>query len=1426
MMTRLFFALLLLVLTGVSERAFGQSPGCMSIASVANATNPAFSVNPNGVLVIPVVFHVIYNVNDATVGQGSNISDAQVQSALQMMNDAYRNTSGLGVDMEIEFCLAKVKPDGSFTNGIDRINGQSYPSYPIILEGITSSLTALDIAFYNMYSWDPSKYLNIWIAQDIRIKFANGNYNDPVSLKLFGSSIIPEVHTAYLYSSRDGIWIRNDEVGNIGTAYNTASGWLVHEIGHWLNLKHLVEGTPCFEVDGFADTPAYSAGSLSAAIQGGLTCGQSFTDPACNITFVPDNYMIGYVPQEFDACFARFTPEQKQYARLSVANLRPDVYFIKGDLANSICGCQDVGNITTPYSFTGTFNIGYNQTNSLFTPFDINYTTLQNWNPPSHIANYISVAAPGVIGLNNENVGSGGVGDANNASFFDIISTSLIQTYIMEGDRLELGAQTQLLIGDPNYGRTGNFEIGCSGLLDLAAGSSTSLFNNSTIIVKATGSLIIRAGATVTLNNNSKIIVENGGYICIENGAIINLPGQQNVIAISPNSLQGVNPLFQLMPNCSFSGPINGLGAITCYGGDYSISSGIVINNGGTTIWNSSERVKGQIFITNNSTLIIRGNSTVIQFADSREVGETTGIIVDRGSRLIIEDGAVLQGDVICNGMWDGIQVWGTRSAPQLPFSSGNQGQIIMRTGATIRDAYEGIKVFRADVNGNVDWNFTGGIVSASDANFINCGRGVNFLSYRNGVLSNASYFRNCLFETNAQLNKPGESPVAGVSMYDVKGIRFNGCVFRNTATSVYSAPQRGVGIVSADASYYVDDNCSSLINPCPQNSVTHTRFENLFYGIYAADAIPFNPISIQNAEFIGNTRGVLLRGVDYATIVGNTFDVGRVEVLNNVTYDPYGLYLEFCSGYKVESNVFTTTVTNNSGTVGMAVYFSGPQTNRIYNNTFDNLYVGTLVMENNGDNISQSGLEIKCNDYGLQNVNVYDVALTDNGTIRPSQGNNFSQTGPAGNRFSHSCTGTAYDNDFSAPTSPFNILYIHNPDFITTPLCYSNSTISNQVAVSFPFNKPTSCPPPFENCDAPCLKQRMIASSSAKSGLQQQIDGGQTAQLVQLVNTGSSGQIQTGLLQYSPYLSDQVLLAVVYRSQPLPSGIIRNILIANSPLSDSVVVAVQALSLPTGIRNQINAAQTGVSARDIVLANINGYQADFDLAQSELIRFYLQDTTSGAAMDSVLTLLKMGSGAGTFDQQISFLVFQGQYAAALHILDSLDATGYNNNFCKLQRYLIVLKLDVNDCFKLKQDGALANQVEAVAQDCCDKSGCANAQALLTLVLSQRFDERIVFPTANNTRTSAEPNVNVYFLNVYPNPADQFIQIILPDETVGNVALTVSDVTGREVYTYQHSVGNTNVIGLDVGHLAEGLYTITMVTNDGKRYVERLVIKH
>ena len=74
---------------------------------------------------IPVVFHVMH------YDQGDNISEAQILSALQILNEDMRRTNpdtgnlralfkGVAADMEVEFVLANKGPNGECTNGINR----------------------------------------------------------------------------------------------------------------------------------------------------------------------------------------------------------------------------------------------------------------------------------------------------------------------------------------------------------------------------------------------------------------------------------------------------------------------------------------------------------------------------------------------------------------------------------------------------------------------------------------------------------------------------------------------------------------------------------------------------------------------------------------------------------------------------------------------------------------------------------------------------------------------------------------------------------------------------------------------------------------------------------------------------------------------------------------------------------------------------------------------------------------------------------------------------------------------------------------------------------------------------------------------------------------------------------------------------------
>ena len=74
----------------------------------------------HGIYIIPVVIHIIHD------GGTENISEAQVQSQIQILNEDFgklpgTNGDGNGVDTEVRFCLAKKDPNGNCTNGIVRI---------------------------------------------------------------------------------------------------------------------------------------------------------------------------------------------------------------------------------------------------------------------------------------------------------------------------------------------------------------------------------------------------------------------------------------------------------------------------------------------------------------------------------------------------------------------------------------------------------------------------------------------------------------------------------------------------------------------------------------------------------------------------------------------------------------------------------------------------------------------------------------------------------------------------------------------------------------------------------------------------------------------------------------------------------------------------------------------------------------------------------------------------------------------------------------------------------------------------------------------------------------------------------------------------------------------------------------------------------
>ncbi|MCB0762631.1 MAG: T9SS type A sorting domain-containing protein [Flavobacteriales bacterium] len=272
--------------TEATERLFGRFPHVKAHADSADAALEAFTQSRAGggdeVYVIPVVFHVIHSNGP------ENISDEQIYDAMYILNrdfklenedldDVIPEFIGIAADIDIEFRLATLDPSGNCTKGINRL---------------VSPLTyAGDEEMKQLIQWPREKYLNVWVCA-----YANG---------AAGYTLLPGSVDNFFNEDMDGIVLKHDYTGSIGTSSVSSSRTLTHEVGHWLNLRHCWgqgntpgQSSNCNQDDNVSDTPN-SIGWSSCALQG----------ESCGSLNNVQNYM------EYSYCSRMFTEGQRSRMR-------------------------------------------------------------------------------------------------------------------------------------------------------------------------------------------------------------------------------------------------------------------------------------------------------------------------------------------------------------------------------------------------------------------------------------------------------------------------------------------------------------------------------------------------------------------------------------------------------------------------------------------------------------------------------------------------------------------------------------------------------------------------------------------------------------------------------------------------------------------------------------------------------------------------------------------------------------------------------------------------------------------------------------------------------------------------------------------------------------------------------------------------------
>jgi Pregnancy-associated plasma protein-A len=236
------------------------------------------TLKTRAVVTIPVVFHVVYN----TAAQ--NVSDAMIAAQLKVLNDDFRNATGVvgAANVEVQFVMAKRSPSGAATTGIERrqTTATSFTNTGTLGEPVKNAALGLR-------AWDATKYLNIWLCN-----LGGG---------LLGYATFPSSLAST--PSLDGVvCLYSSLPGGSAAPYNLGRT-LTHEVGHWLNLYHTFQGgCAASSINGgdlVSDTPAEKS-SASGCPFGRNTCSSAGNDPINNFMDYTD-----------DSCMNQYTAGQK-----------------------------------------------------------------------------------------------------------------------------------------------------------------------------------------------------------------------------------------------------------------------------------------------------------------------------------------------------------------------------------------------------------------------------------------------------------------------------------------------------------------------------------------------------------------------------------------------------------------------------------------------------------------------------------------------------------------------------------------------------------------------------------------------------------------------------------------------------------------------------------------------------------------------------------------------------------------------------------------------------------------------------------------------------------------------------------------------------------------------------------------------------------
>ncbi len=234
--------------------------------------NPSSYKLVNGVMEIPVQVNVLWRT------AAENISDAQIQSQIDVLNEDFGATNA------------------------------DYNNTPSIFQGVRSGNTNIKFVWTVANTTRKQTNKSSWGTRDDMKKSKQGGI-DPTSpattlnmwVCTIGGGILGYAQFPGGSLATDGVVIDSKYFGRTGTAtapYNLGRT-ATHEVGHYFNLRHIWGDATC-GTDGVADTPTHNASNGGCPAYPHLsTCAGT-----------PVEMTMNYMDYTYDACMYMFSAGQ------------------------------------------------------------------------------------------------------------------------------------------------------------------------------------------------------------------------------------------------------------------------------------------------------------------------------------------------------------------------------------------------------------------------------------------------------------------------------------------------------------------------------------------------------------------------------------------------------------------------------------------------------------------------------------------------------------------------------------------------------------------------------------------------------------------------------------------------------------------------------------------------------------------------------------------------------------------------------------------------------------------------------------------------------------------------------------------------------------------------------------------------------------